>query len=215
MEGTTTAKTQLSASATPSDLPLSSSRTKSCLGSGAMEASWLARRPSVNRSSQKAKRPAERRRVESVSRSASMQIGAASSTKETSCRLSSSETSHFRCRDLQSPPSARPNSLPSSVTIRRRGSLIWSWSRLKRPRTSSKQLHLRQRANLPGGSKTPTKYRKIKSCSSRLLDPICMRETFLLRSLSQPGGEARSPSIVTILTLLARTLAVRTSQATP
>ena len=93
----------------------------------------------------------EKRTAWPVTYSMSMPRGAASSTNAMSSLQSSSETSHYQCRDLRSQQNAKASNLDSSATMQLPTLLTKNLSRLKRHKTSSKQLPLPTKTKPIGG----------------------------------------------------------------
>ena len=102
-----------------------------------------------------------------------MPRGAASSTNAMSSLQSSSETSHYQCRDLRSQQNAKASKLDSSATMRLPTLQTKNLSRLKRHKTSSKQLPLPTKTKPIGGSKMLMNCLRIKSYSNKPLVQTC------------------------------------------
>ena len=115
----------------------------------------------------------ERRTAWPATCSMCMPRGAASSTSATSSLQSSSETSHYQCRDLRSQPNAKSSRWASSATMQWPTSQIKSSSRSRRRKTSNKQPHLPTKTRLIGGWRMLMSSLRIKSYSSRQLVRIC------------------------------------------
>ena len=102
-----------------------------------------------------------------------MPKGAASNTNATSSLQSSSETSHYQCRDLRSQQNAKASNLGSSATMQSPTLQTKNLSRLKRLKTSSKQLPLPTKTKPIGGSKMLMNCLRIKSYSNKPLVQTC------------------------------------------
>ena len=115
----------------------------------------------------------EKRTAWPVTYSMCMPKGAASNTNAMSSLRSSSETSHYQCRGLLSQPNAKANSQASLATMQSLTLRTKNLSRLRRLKTSSKQLPLPTKTRLIGGLRMPMSCLRIKSSSNRQLVQTC------------------------------------------